>query len=97
VEIHAHFSPKIDTAPPALASALRPYLLPGDALETGLTWKHPTAIVRTEEPGRALRALVDFAGSRSVDVWISASPHDRIVEAIERLRQDLTAAAKTAR
>jgi len=94
VDLSAYFSvPRrsrpLDIAPQDLASGLRPYLLPGDELQTSTQRHHPRADVRTDDPGRALRAFVDFARSRSVDVWIDASPHDRLVEVVERLRQDL--------
>ncbi|WP_437570861.1 radical SAM protein [Sorangium sp. So ce542] len=84
-------------APAALKVALRPYLTAEDELATDKGWSHPFATVSTAEPDRVVPALVDFARSHGLEMWLDAAPRDRIVAVIARLEDDLARAQKAAR
>ncbi|WP_437691457.1 radical SAM protein [Sorangium sp. So ce176] len=84
-------------APEALKVALRPYLTAEDELATDQEWIRPRATVITGEPGRVLPALIGFARSHGLEMWLDAAPRDRIVAVIARLKDDLARAQRAAR
>ncbi|MGK4008313.1 radical SAM protein [Sorangium sp. So ce1036] len=83
--------------PAALKVALRPYLTAEDELATDQAWIRPRATVITDEPGRVLPALADFARGHGLEMWLDAAPRDRIVAVIARLKDDLARAQRAAR
>lgn len=83
--------------PAALKVALRPYLTAEDELATEQQWSAPRATVITGEPGRVLPALVSFARSHGLTMWLDAAPRDRMISVIARLEDDLVRAQRAAR
>jgi hypothetical protein len=92
LSLGAHFSRQKgdQPVPDQVDAELRPRLSPGDQLVTkDAAWRGVDAAVDTRVPGVALRAMVDVARDRSLDVWIHARTPDRLVHTFARLANDL--------